>query len=89
MSIHWVQQTATLYPVAVARKVDEKIREDHLVFISDDMKHDVTFVEECNDMINNYYQSKVSLFSMTLKLTTDVLNSLKAGRLLQCYLAEE
>ena len=58
MSIHWVQQTATLYPVAVVRKVNDVIREDHLVFISDDTTHDVAFVETCNNVMHEYYKSE-------------------------------
>ena len=37
------------------RKIDENIREDHLVFISDDKKKDVLFVEHCNDILQNHY----------------------------------
>ena len=44
-SLHWAQETATVYPIVVLRKLDDDIREDHLVFISDDKKHDVPFVE--------------------------------------------
>ena len=58
MSVHLVQQRATLYPVAVVRNVNGVIREDHLIFISDDMKHDVAFVETCNNIIHDYYKSE-------------------------------
>ena len=53
-----MQQTATLYPVAVVRKVNDVIREDHLVFISDDTTHDVAFVETCNNVMHEYYKSE-------------------------------
>ena len=54
-SLHWTQETATVYPVVVLRKVDGVVREDHLVFVSDDKKHDVPFVERCNELIHQYY----------------------------------
>ena len=43
-SLHWTQETATIYPIVVIRKVEDKIREDHIAFISNDKKHDVPFV---------------------------------------------
>ena len=55
MSIHWTQEQATVYPVVVLRKIDDVLGEDHFTFISDDIKHDVPFVELCNDMIHTYY----------------------------------
>lgn len=54
-SLHWVQETATVYPVVILRKVGLDIREDHLVFISDDKKHDVPFVERCNEILHQHY----------------------------------
>ena len=32
-SMHWVQQSATIFPVVVIRNVDAELREDHLIFI--------------------------------------------------------
>ena len=55
MSIHWTQEQATVCPVVVLRKIDNVLHEDHFTFISDDIKHDVPFVELCNDMIHTYY----------------------------------
>lgn len=58
-SIHWTQETATVYPiVVVCRRHGDDIREDHLVFISSDKKHDVPFVELCNIKLHSYYQEK-------------------------------
>ena len=54
-SIHWTQETVTIYPVVVMRKIGENIGEDHLVFISDEKKKDVPFVEHCNDILQNHY----------------------------------
>ena len=53
-SLHWVQETAT-DPVVVLRKVGDDIREDHLVFFSDDKQHDVPFVEKCNEILHEHY----------------------------------
>ena len=54
-SFHWVQETATVYPIVVMRKVCNEIWEDHLVFISDDKKHDVPFIEKCNEILHHQY----------------------------------
>ena len=57
-SMHWVQQSAALFPAVVIRNVDTELREEHLMFISNDLKHDVAFVEVVNDMIHKYYQEQ-------------------------------
>ena len=57
-SLHWVQETATLYPVVVLRKVGDDVREDHINFISNDKKHDVPFVEMCNTWLHQHYKDK-------------------------------
>jgi len=54
-SLHWVQQTATVYPIVVMRRVGADVREDHIVFISDNKKHDVSFVEKCNEILHHHY----------------------------------
>ena len=54
-SLHWTQETATLYPIVVLGKLGEDIREDHLIFISDDKLHDVPFVEHCNEILHKHY----------------------------------
>lgn len=45
VAIHWTQEQATVYPVVVLRKVEDQVREDNFVFVSDDLKHDILFVE--------------------------------------------
>ena len=52
ISIHWTQEQATVYPVVVLRKVDGILHEDHFTFISNDLTHDVPFVELYNAMID-------------------------------------
>ena len=49
-SLHWTQ--ATVYPVVVLRRVNDVIPEDHITFISRDLKHDVPFVEFCNYLLH-------------------------------------
>ena len=44
-SLHWTQETATVYPIVVIRKNEDDIHEDHIAFISNYKKHDVLFVE--------------------------------------------
>ena len=61
-SIHWTQEIVTIYPVVVMRKIGENIQEDHLVFISDDKKKDVPFVEQCNDI--NIFKNKTTLLKL-------------------------
>ena len=51
MSINWTQEQATVYQAVVLRKVDGILREDHFTFVSNDLTHDVPFVELCNSMI--------------------------------------
>ncbi len=57
-SLHWTQETATVYPIIVLRRVGEDIREDHLTFIPDDKNHDVPFGEYCNDSLHKYYEDE-------------------------------
>ena len=47
--LHWTQELAFVPPIVMLQKVGEDVREDHLIFISTDRKHDVPFVELCND----------------------------------------
>ena len=54
-SLHWVQETATVYPIVFMRKIGDDVPEGHLVFISDDKKHDVPFVEKCNEILHQHY----------------------------------
>ena len=55
-SLHWTRETATVYTIVVIRKVENDIHEYHIVFISNDKKHDVPFVEYCNGIFYRYYK---------------------------------
>ena len=66
MLIHWTQEQATLFPVVVLRKVKDIVREEHFVFISNDLQHDVPFVELCNDIIHERYKE------MGIKIEHDI-----------------
>ena len=55
MSIHWTPEQATVSPVVVLRKVNSCVGENHFVFINDVLKHDVPFVEICNNIFHKYY----------------------------------
>ena len=54
--LHWVEETAIVYSTVVIWKVSNKIREDHLVvYVSDDKKHNMAFVEKCNEIFRHPY----------------------------------
>ena len=55
MSIHWTPEQATVSPVVVLRKVNSCVGVNHFVFINDVLKHDVPFVEICNNIFHKYY----------------------------------
>ena len=80
-SLHWTQEQATVYPIVVLQKVGEDVREDHLIFISDDRKHDVPFVELCNAMLHKHYQKK------GLSITYDVQYNDECASQFKCICA--
>ena len=45
-----------MYPIVVLRKVNSRIREDHLTFITVDKKHEVPFVELYNECLHAFYK---------------------------------
>ena len=57
-SLHWTQETVTVYPIVVIRKVNDEICEDHIVFVSDDKFHDVPFVEFCNSRLHEHFKNE-------------------------------
>ena len=57
-SLHRSQTQATLYPVVIYRKESSNIIEERLVYISDDLHHNSSFVEFVNDALHKYYQDK-------------------------------
>ena len=57
-TLHWTQDEATVYQVVVLRQVNDVIWEDHITFISSDLKHDVPFVEFCNDLLHEHFKSE-------------------------------
>ena len=61
-SLHWTQNQCTFYPVVALRKVNDKIKEDHFVVISGDIKHDEKFAEFANIKIDKYYTQKGIVF---------------------------
>ena len=58
MWIHWTQEQTTIFPVAVLIRVNDFVREDHFVFMSKDLKHDIPFEETCYSIIHKYYADK-------------------------------
>ena len=57
-TLHWTQDEATVYQLVVLRRVNDVIWEGHITFISSDLKHDVPFVEFCNDLLHEHYKSE-------------------------------
>ena len=52
-SLHWPQTQVILFPVVTFRKdINRNLLEDHLVYVSDDKKHDCAFVELVNAKIH-------------------------------------
>lgn len=85
MSIHWTQEQATVYPVVVLRKIDNDIREDHFTFISNDIKHDVPFVELCNSMIHSYYDEKGVDIEMDVEFNDGCASQYKCIKAIQSF----
>ena len=54
-SLHWAQ--ATVYPIVVLKEAGD-VREGHLKLISDNRKHDVPFVELCNEILHRHHREK-------------------------------
>ena len=55
MSLHWQQNTVTVYPVVVLWLCNGLLREDHFVFFSEDKENDPGFVELRNEKILEFY----------------------------------
>ena len=55
-SLHWQQNQVSVFPVVILMKQNGKIREDHIVVISNNLKHDPAFVELSNRKIHQYYE---------------------------------
>ena len=74
MSFAWRNNVYTLgtragnnLQVVVLREIDSVLCEEHSIFISNDIKHDVLFVELCNDTMHTYYDE----FNVDIDLNID------------------
>ena len=54
-SVHWTQETATIYPVVAVLNREGKLSEDHFGFISNVKDHNPTFVEYCSSTLRKHY----------------------------------
>ena len=61
-SLHWTQNQYTVYPVVALCKINDEIKEDHFVVISDDIEHELKFVEIADIKIDEYYTQKDIVF---------------------------
>ena len=58
-------------------KTEGVLREDHFLFTSNDIKHDILFAKLCNDMIHTYYDKvSVDIATWILSLMMYVLANL-------------
>ena len=87
-SIHWTQETVTIYPVVVMRKIGENIREDHLVFISDDKKKMFHLLNNVMIFYKITISHKLSPLSMILNIMMVALPSLNVLKHLVVWLEE-
>ena len=77
-SLHWTQSQCTVYLVVALRKVNDEIKEDHVVVINDDIKHDVKFVELVNIKIDEYYIEKGIVFENEIESNDDCSSQYKS-----------
>ena len=85
MSIHWTQEQATVYPVVVLRKVDGILHEDHFTFISNDLTHDVPFVELCSAIIHTYYDERDTNIEIDIEFNNGSSSQCKCVRAIQSF----
>ena len=78
-SLLCTQNQCTIYPVVVLHKLNDKIKEDHFVVISDDIKDDVKFVELANIKIDEYYTQKGIVFENEIKLNDGCSSQYKSN----------
>ena len=60
--------------------LDEGVREDHLIFISEDRKHDVPFVELCNNELHKHYQDEGLLITHDIEYNDGCASQFKCIR---------
>ena len=58
------------------------MREDHFTFISNDLTHDVPFVELCNAMIHSYHDER----DINIEIDTEFNDLLTSSNLRPCLL---
>ena len=59
-SYHWNQQSCSLHPVVLYYKNNGILAEDSICFISDDLNHDVDFVNKVMSMTATHIKEKIS-----------------------------
>ena len=72
--------------VVVLTRINDVVKEDHFVFMSKNLKHNILFVEICNSIIHKYYTDKeIEKLNWTLSLIMVVPASLSVLLLLQIF----
>ena len=59
-SYHWTQESCTLHPAVLYHRTQGKLVEECLCMISDDLKHDTSFVHEVMDVIINFIKMNIN-----------------------------
>ena len=72
MSIQWTQEQETVFPGVVLRCIDAVVRENNFTYINNDIKHDVPFVELCDDIILPYYNEVQGYLGYKTKASQNV-----------------
>ena len=65
--------------MVVLHKLNDEIKEDHFVVISNDIKDDVKFVELANIKIDEYYTQKGIVFENEIKLNDGCSSQYKSN----------
>ena len=69
----------TLFPVVTFRKdINGNLLEDHLVYVSDDKKHDCAFVELVNAKTHVYYKQQGVQINLDIKFNDNCASQFKS-----------
>ena len=84
-SLHWSQTQVTLFPVVTfCKDINGNLLEDHLVYVSDDKKHDCVFVELVNAKIHEYYKQQGVQIKLHIEFTDGCVSQFKSINHFDC-----
>ena len=77
--VHWAQAQATIFPVVIFRRDEDKnLIEDQLVFLSDAKIHYSAFVGLVNNKINKYYEEQNIVIGHDIECNDGCASQLKS-----------